>query len=166
MTHSPFQNKLAAALYQAASSSFEELAFFSTTADGKVLENSDDTANARTCAIISFSGSGTGTLVLIATDKMLPELAANMLGEAETLLSVDEQKDALGELANIICGNVLPDVGGERAVFDLAPPSVTNYAGVLESAAMGLRPVATACLVFALGHAEAHLFLDRETFGI
>jgi len=39
-------------------------------------------------------------------------------------LELSEQYDAVCELANIVCGNVLPLIAGERAVFDLASPRV------------------------------------------
>ena len=46
-----------------------------------------------------------------------------MLGE-DGPLELSEQYDAVCELANIVCGNVLPLIAGERAVFDLAQPRV------------------------------------------
>jgi CheY-specific phosphatase CheX len=46
-----------------------------------------------------------------------------MLGE-DGPLELSEQYEAVCELANIVCGNVLPLVAGERAVFDLASPRV------------------------------------------
>ena len=38
-----------------------------------------------------------------------------------------EQKlDALKETINIVCGNVLPAIGGKEAVFDIAPPQIID----------------------------------------
>jgi CheY-specific phosphatase CheX len=54
---------------------------------------------------------------------MVSSVASSMLGE-DGPLELSEQYDAVCELANIVCGNVLPLIAGERAVFDLASPRV------------------------------------------
>jgi hypothetical protein len=58
-------------------------------------------------------------VLLRAFGEVLPELAANMLGEAEAP-SAQEQQGSLRELANVVVGNWLPQCFGSRAVFDLA----------------------------------------------
>ena len=67
---------------------------------------------------VGFHGPFTGAVRLEMSAAVLPMLAANMLamdGEPGRVL----QMDALGELANIVCGNVLPALAGPRAVFNL-----------------------------------------------
>ena len=72
---------------------------------------------------VEFRGPMTGRLVLRASECVLPAIAANMLGEDEGK-HPPLQRDALGELANVICGNVLPAIAGVEAVFHLAAPQV------------------------------------------
>ncbi len=72
---------------------------------------------------VEFRGPFSGRLVLSASSCVLPAIAANMLGEAGSRLA-PLQRDALGELANVICGNLLPAIGGAEAVFHLSAPRV------------------------------------------
>ncbi|RYZ09571.1 MAG: chemotaxis protein CheX [Myxococcales bacterium] len=77
----------------------------------------------RVVLAVDIHGAGQGSLHLILPEAMVAPIAASMLGDDEPL-SLAEQYDAACELANIVCGNVLPLVAGERAVFDLSPPRV------------------------------------------
>ena len=70
---------------------------------------------------ISFRGPIQGSLVLAAAGRILPLLVANMLGESGEMTR-ELQRDALGELANVICGILLPKLAGDREVFDLQAP--------------------------------------------
>lgn len=70
---------------------------------------------------VEFRGPLNGRLVLRASSGILSEVANNMLG-ADDQRPVTLQRDALGELANVICGHVLPMIGGSDAVFHLAAP--------------------------------------------
>jgi CheY-specific phosphatase CheX len=72
---------------------------------------------------VDFRGPFTGRLVLSSSASVLPAIAANMLGDASTR-QPRLQRDALGELANVICGNVLPMIAGAEAVFNLSAPRI------------------------------------------
>jgi len=74
---------------------------------------------------VSFTGHTPGGLLMLISSAALPELAANMLGlEEDETPPVDQQKDALREALNVICGNLLPRVGGVEAVFDIQAPEI------------------------------------------
>jgi CheY-specific phosphatase CheX len=77
----------------------------------------------RVILAVDFTGAGRGSLHLTLPDSMIASVASSMLGE-DGPLELSEQYDAVCELANIVCGNVLPLIAGERAVFDLASPRV------------------------------------------
>lgn len=77
----------------------------------------------RVILAVDFSGAGSGQLHLTLPDSMIASVASAMLGEDEPP-PIAEQYDAVCELANIVCGNVLPRIAGERAVFDLSSPRV------------------------------------------
>jgi CheY-specific phosphatase CheX len=72
---------------------------------------------------VDFAGAFSGGMEVSLSGPVLAELAANMLGamEGETL-SAGEQQDALKELANVICGNVLPMLVGHEAEFNIQAP--------------------------------------------
>jgi len=105
-------------LRAAALATFEQVAFLLPD------EPPDDEQRAREVAAIAsiaFSGPAVGVLQVRACEGLLPHLAALMLGEEVN----DEalQLDALGELANIICGQLFPQIAPESA-FSQDPPDV------------------------------------------
>ena len=109
-------------LSRAATSTFEELALLFAS---DTLTEEQEAAVASTTVRVRFRGPLSGALELRVTDALLPQIAANMLGFMDEP-PAQLQQDAMGELANVICGNVLPDVAGPSAVFDLeAPAAVT-----------------------------------------
>jgi hypothetical protein len=73
-------------------------------------------------ATVAFEGPRNGFVVLRVPAHLVPQIATNALGADDTP-SAAEQRDVLGELANIVCGNVLPSVS-ESAWFRLKPPVV------------------------------------------
>jgi hypothetical protein len=56
-----------------------------------------------------------------------------------------ERRDAVGELANVICGHVLPAAAGPAAVFHLAAPAPVDAASDVAGAAAGDQDGADAC---------------------
>jgi len=91
---------------------------------------------------------------------MLPILAANMLGlEKEDAATLDHQYDALKELANVLCGNLLPAIAGPEPEFDVQPPVILRDeadSGIPE----GRPPAATAHLTLDAGASKLELFLE------
>lgn len=73
-------------------------------------------------ATVAFTGSHTGALSVEFPARLMPMLAQNVLGDDEAP-GEETQRDALGELANIICGNVLPSLHPEGR-YSLGPPAV------------------------------------------
>jgi CheY-specific phosphatase CheX len=61
---------------------------------------------------------------------MLTQLAANMLGD-EAQSNELMERDSLGEIANVICGNALPAIYGFEPVFHLDAPSIVEDANEL-----------------------------------
>lgn len=79
-------------------------------------------AGAEGLVVVAFRGPFHGGLALQLSGGVLWALADSMLGLDEPP-SLHSQYDALGETANIICGNVLPRVVGRTAVFALGVPT-------------------------------------------
>ena len=88
----------------------EKLAFlFAVPLEGPAPEDTRELATVR----VRFSGPLCGGMQLSLSRPVLAELAGNMLGADDaSALSADEQHDALRELVNVICGNLLPLIGG------------------------------------------------------
>jgi CheY-specific phosphatase CheX len=108
-------------LFRAAASTFEDLAFLMPT-DGLDERQSSSAPEAE--ARVDFTGPFAGSLTVRTYGPLLAHIAANMLGVDGA--SEGMQLDALGEIANVLCGNVLPLVAGSGAVFDLRAPRVTR----------------------------------------
>jgi len=74
---------------------------------------------------VSFKGPFEGSLLMHVSPMILPELAGNMLGlDDEETAGEEEQYDALKELINVICGNLLPEIAGKQALFKVGVPRI------------------------------------------
>ncbi len=110
-------------LSEVAADTLEQLAFifsFSEDPDEDALWEDEVTG-----CHLTFDGPQEGEILLAANSAVLPELAANMLGmDDEDAPTQEHQEDALRESLNVICGNLLPKIGGVEAVFDISAPAV------------------------------------------
>ncbi|MCP4633798.1 MAG: chemotaxis protein CheX [candidate division Zixibacteria bacterium] len=81
-------------------------------------------------AHLTFNGYREGEVSFITTTGLLVELAANLLGEdEENSISEEKYSDAAKEILNIISGQILTTLFGEREVFNLTPPEVRTIKG-------------------------------------
>ncbi len=101
---------------------------------------------------VSFEGPFTGTLAIAISRESLPELAGNMLGIDNSETRPEHQQDALRELLNVICGNL---IAGKRAIFNVGTPRITDEAFEEE-------PVALAKLSLEVGECDIYLFITGE----
>ncbi len=107
-------------LSQATTATFEELAFLFPETE---LSPEQAAAPLDVAVSVDFRGPLNGRLVVRASGCILPAIAANMLG-AEESQQLPLQRDALGEIGNVICGHVLPLIAGADKIFNLAAPRV------------------------------------------
>jgi hypothetical protein len=105
---------------------------------------------------VRFDGAGRGRVVIAVSDTLLPAIARNMLG-ADAAPEPRLQRDALGELANVLCGTLLPALAGPAAAFRLAAPDAIDPAGAAPGGA-GERLAAAARFALDEGSAVALLF--------
>jgi CheY-specific phosphatase CheX len=146
---------LTSKLQQAAASTFEQLGFL--YADDELTEG-QAALPVDAVAIVSFSGPLVGVLEVRIAGGLLPVLAGNMLG-VEEAPEESVVMDAFGEVANVICGNVLPLVAGPQAVFDLGAPQVSGSQATIP----GRQDGETASLSMGLEGGRADLdFVLRE----
>ena len=118
-------NQLQSQLLTATSSTFEELGFVFPETE---LTECQADAPLTWRAQVSFHGPLGGSLEIRVSEDVVDELATNMLGLTEDV-HPRVKVDALGEIANVICGNVVPALGSPEDVFDLDAPVVTSIAG-------------------------------------
>ena len=112
----------------------------------------------RTAVSVAFCGdNATGNLVLKTDSGLLAVLAANMLGDDEPL-APEVQRDALGEMANVICGNALPAIFGKKEVFRLEAPQFKLETERCETAS----PAAKVRVNFDEGCADVLLYLNNS----
>ena len=115
--------KLETELYKAAVLTFEGLGFLLPTP-----EIDEQQLNARVEAAVSveFEGPFSGKLMVKVCGGLLPTIVANMLGE-EDVPSENQQYDALGEIVNVICGNMLPGIAGSKEIFHVSAPQMAEF---------------------------------------
>src|SRR5690349_11017779 len=143
ITHSP--------LLAAAATTFESLAMLPSSA---TLSAAEAAAPIAFGVRVDFEGPLRGRLELHVTADVACCVAENMLG-LPIALDADATlvRDALGEVANVVCGNVLPELAGRDAVFRLGAP------GPSALAAKG-TPAAALSLGVDGGRAELALHLE------
>ena len=78
-------------------------------------------------AEMHFSGAHTGSLIIAISHETANELASNVLGVEPDDENIEElRNDAVRELLNVTCGNLLTAHYGEEPVFDLSVPEVAT----------------------------------------
>jgi hypothetical protein len=83
-----------------------------------------------------------------------------MLGEDEdTVLPEQQQHDALGELANVICGNVVQALAGPQPVFRLDSPRIDPNPAPGSSPASG-QSLTSTCISLESGWVELVLCVE------
>lgn len=141
------------ALFQAAALTFEELGFLFPNSE---LEGEQKTASTDAMVGVEFSGPFEGKLLVRVCGNLLPTLALNMLGE-DVPPPIALQHDALGEIANVICGNALPLIAGKTEVFRLKSPQLIPHD-------VGIHTSPTAAVELGLdqGRAEVMIFINGK----
>ncbi|MFB3885950.1 MAG: chemotaxis protein CheX [Thermodesulfobacteriota bacterium] len=141
--------KLETELFKAATLTFEELGFLLPTPE---IDEQQLNAQVEAAVSIDFEGPFSGNLLVRICGGLLPIIAANMLGEEEAP-SKSLQYDALGEIANVICGNMLPGIGGSKDVFHVNAPRMVE--------SPDLPPVAEVQVGLGSGRADLLLFVSK-----
>ena len=138
-------------LMEIAAQTLEQLAFIFSFPD-----DTDPDAiweEATTGCRVEFSGPSQGELLLLISNAAMPELTSNMLGmDEDEVPPEDQQRDALREALNVVCGNLLPRIGGTEAVYDIQSPEILD-AGTARSLLDQIK-------TDPRGYASAHLSLD------
>lgn len=73
---------------------------------------------------IAFDGQRKGYLYIRCFEEFAKDFASNLLGVPKEDITEAEQLDAIGELLNVVCGNIVTDIFDSKAIFSLTPPLV------------------------------------------
>ena len=149
-------NNLMSELSRAAVLTFEELGFMFPSLE---LDEVQERAPFETKVRVSFTGPFSGTLIMSIYGGLLPVVAANMLGEAE-IPSIKQQQDALKEITNVICGNMLPGIAGPKEIFHVDTPQILEAGN--EPAASAEGPTVETIIGIEHGRADLQLYLNGD----
>jgi|YelNatPaOPRAMG01_1025707.scaffolds.fasta_scaffold135675_2 chemotaxis protein CheY-P-specific phosphatase CheC len=109
-------------------------------------------------AEVRFKGEPAGRLLLAVSGNLLAAMAGNMLSTENPTLQ--EKKDALGEVANIICGNVIPYLERTRkGGYKILSPRFLGRAELKKEKPE--KPLAGIVLYLGPGRAEVKIFMER-----
>ena len=137
---------------------FEKLAFVLGSHNQENVSNCVD--GSVVGVLVKFDGAFSGALAMRISADVLPELAANMLGIDESgPVGVDHQHDALREVANVVCGRLMPLVGGKEAEFSLAQPVIIAESDISDALSPD-NPVAYVSLDLEEGGCDLALSID------
>jgi two-component system chemotaxis response regulator CheY len=146
------------ALAACAEETLMSLAFMFTAFDDE--DGPDEDQVASILGSVEFHGPCHGELFVRVPVEMLGELASNMLGLESGEEPADEHKaDALKELINVICGNLLPQLAGTEAVFKVAAPQLLGEEDV-PTRRNGQPPSGSARLMLDTGPCRLALFVE------
>jgi len=112
--------------------------------------------------VVSFKGPFSGKLIMSVSERILPEIAANMLGVEEDETVIEEQYDAVKELINVICGNLLPEIAGKKAIFKVGTPEIISDVYKAEEELKKIEPLARIKLAFDGGWCGIAMYVQGE----
>jgi CheY-specific phosphatase CheX len=99
----------------------------------------------------------TGRLLIESRGGLFSAIATNMLSNDAP--NAQQKKDALGEIANIICGNVVPSLGQGGREYKIESPRSLNKDDLLKEEKQE-NPLVKITLNFNQGRADIKLFVD------
>jgi hypothetical protein len=142
-------------LYPTAAATFEELAMLFPS---DVLTDEQMALPFTAGVSVRFYGPKSGRLEVRTSEGIVPALTENMLG-ADGAVDLQLQTDALGELGNVLCGNVVSAMTNGVGVFHLHPPRPMDPAQFTEL----LEPNEECVNIgFDEGRAQVRLFLSSR----
>lgn len=149
------KDQLLSQLTRATISTFEDLGFVLPAPE---LDETQAAAPLAWRARVAFRGPASGWLDVRVSDQVAEALVTNMLG-TEDVIDGAVKRDVVGEIANVVCGNVVPALGTTRDVFDLDTPVLTASNGESEA----LQSVALLELGIEDGRVLLELFVSSES---
>jgi len=109
-------------IYDSAIRTFEMMCYMFPLDEDEVGED-DPCPDARcTTSLVTFDGASDGGMIIRADGDLVDAIAVNMLGSDDA--TTEQKQGALCEIANIICGNVIPSFSDGEKISYIRPPRV------------------------------------------
>jgi len=110
-------------IYEVAVNAFEVTCYMFPLEEWELEDGREaDISETGTRSVVDFEGAVEGQMIVNPSDKLLSAMAANMLGVEEP--DKEQQEGALYEIANIICGNTVPQFSDTEDVCYINPPRI------------------------------------------
>jgi CheY-specific phosphatase CheX len=148
------KTKIENLLKEAAIRTFENICFMFVEPD---LEDTQKNMALEAAAEVKFQGIYSGKLIIESRGGLSLAIAVNMLSNNHP--SSQQKKDALGEIANIICGNIVPALGRRKEMgYKIESPTFFKKSELLKEEKK--KPLAEVTLNFNEGRADIKFFVD------
>jgi CheY-specific phosphatase CheX len=150
------KTKIKEALKEASVSTFEDVCFMYTEPE---LKEAQKKLKWEAAAEVKYRGNFKGKLIIETYGNLLSVMAANILGNEP--VSSRQKNDALGEIANIICGNVVPYLGSRQHGCKIESPRALKKEDLTKEERG--NPLASVSLNFQNGRTEIKFFVDGNS---
>jgi len=147
------RTKVEKELLRSAIAAFENTCFMYSMPELKEVQQS---FSVEAAVEIKYRGSFSGRLVIETSGGLYSAIAVNMLGTGN--ISGEQRKDALGEMANIICGNVIPSLGSGGSEYSIESPRMLGTSE-LRNNRLG-EPLAQVVLNLDKGRADLKFYVN------
>jgi len=145
------------ALKEATIKTFEDVCFMYLVPE---LKDAQKNTVLEAAAEVKYKGDYTGSLIIETRGGLFSAIATNML--SNEIPSSQQKKDALGEIGNIICGNVVPSLGRQSGRgYKIESPSFLHKDELLKREGQA-KPLAEISLNFNQGRADIKFFVDSH----
>ena len=150
------KTRIKKALEEATVSTFEDICFMYPVPELKEIQKN---MKLEAAAEVKYRGNFNGKLIIETRGDLLSAITANIL--SDDFPSSQQKNDALGEIANIICGNIVPYLGRGGKGYKIQSPKSLNKNELSEEKKQG-TPVAKITLNFDQGRADIKFFVDGD----
>jgi CheY-specific phosphatase CheX len=146
--------KIKKALEETTISTFEDICFMYAVPE---LKNVQKNLKPEAASEIKYRGEYAGKLVVEASGGLFSAIAENMLSNDNPTLQ--QQKDALKEIASIICGNIVTCLGGGKGEYKIASPRFLDATETKKERQKN-KPLSAITLNFNEGRVDVKVFVD------
>jgi len=150
------KSKIEKVLQEAAVNTFEDICFMYQVPELKDVQNN---LTVEAASEVRYRGDYTGSLLIETRGGLFSAIAANILSIDNP--SAQQKKDALGEVANIICGNVVTSLGRGKMGYKIESPRPLKKDELLQEKRQEI-PLAEISMNFNEGRADIKFFVDGD----
>jgi CheY-specific phosphatase CheX len=148
------KTKIENVLEEATVNTFEDICFMYQVPE---LNDIQKNLKLEAASEVKYKGDYTGKLLIETRGNLFSAIAANILSNEAP--SSQQKKDALGEIANIICGNVVTSLGRGKLGYKIESPRYLKKDDLLKDKKQE-KPLAEITLNFNEGRADIKFFVN------